>query len=121
MIWRWSLAALLLIHGGIHLLGFLASTGLAVVPQISAEPTLLPDDYEVGDQVLVALGALWLVAFLGFAASAIGLGMRRSWWLRLAVASAVLSTFLIVLWWPDAAFGLVPNLMVFVVFAVRRF
>ncbi len=69
----------------------------------------------------MAFGAVWLVPAIGFLGSAIGVATRRSWWPPLAAAAAVISTLLVVLWWSDAAVGLVPNVVVFGVLAVRSF
>ena len=115
MIWRWSLALLMLAHGGIHLLGFLGPAGLSDMDGIPREATFLLDAFEVGSPVLIAFGALWLVAAIGFFAAAIGWITRSAWWRPLAAASAVISTALIVLWWTDAMVGMIPNLIVFAI------
>ncbi len=111
MIWRWLFVLLLLAHGGIHLLGFLGPTGIADIDGLPREATFLLADFEVGSPPLVALGALWLVPAIGFIGSAIGVAARQAWWPPLALASAAISTGLVVLWWDDALVGLVPNVI----------
>lgn len=109
---RWLFALVLLAHGGIHLMGFVDITGIGSVEGISGSPTFLLDRYAPGDPVLVAFGALWLVPFIGFVAAAIGLATRQRWWTLTAVAAAVVSLGLTLLWWSDARYGVLVNLLV---------
>jgi len=122
VIWRWLFALLLVAHGGIHLLGFLGPAGISDIEGLPREATFLLADFDVGSPVLIAFGALWLVPAIGFIGSAIGVVTRQPWWPRLALASAVISTGLVVVWWADALVGLVPNVIVLVVAiaALRR-
>lgn len=120
MIWRWLFALLLLTHGGIHLLGFLGPTGIADMEGLPREPTFLLTDFAVGGPVLIAFGALWLVPAIGFIGAAMGVITRQPWWPALGLASAVLSTALVVLWWDDALFGAIPNLIVIALVLWRR-
>lgn len=117
MRWSWLFALVILLHGGIHVLGFLAASGIAQVPQLSGRPTFAISDFPVGHPVLIAFGAMWLVAFIGFAATAIGVVADQGWWQALAAASTVISIMLVVLWWDDAKFGILPNLAIIGVLA----
>lgn len=119
MIWRWLFVLLLLAHGAIHLLGFLGPTGLADMEGIPREATFLLADFPVGSPVLLAFGALWLVPAVGFIGAAIGVLARQAWWPPLALASTIISTGLVLLWWNDALAGMVPNLVVLGVVAAR--
>jgi hypothetical protein len=62
--------------------------------------------------VLVAFGALWLIPFIGFMAAGIGLATRRAWWVPATVAAACMSLGLTLLWWADARYGVLVNLLV---------
>jgi hypothetical protein len=120
MIWRWLFAVLLLAHGAIHLLGFLGPAGIAQMEGLPGRATFLLTDFAIGSPVLIAFGALWLVAGIGLVGAGIGIATRQAWWPTLAVAAALMSTLLVILWWNDAAVGLVPNLIVFGVVAAAR-
>ncbi len=109
---RWLFALALLAHGGLHLMGFIDITGIGSVEGISGSPTFLLDRYAPGEPVLVAFGALWLVPFIGFMAAGIGLATHRAWWTSAAVAAACVSLGLTVLWWADARYGVLVNLLV---------
>jgi hypothetical protein len=120
MIWRWPLALLLLAHGAIHLLGFLGPAGIAQMEGLPGRATFLLSDFAIGTPVLIAFGAVWLVAGIGLAGAGIGIATRQAWWPLLAVAATVVSSLLVILWWDDAAVGLIPNLIVFAFGAVAR-
>jgi len=92
-------AALLVVHGLIHLLGFAKGVGLAELPQLR-------------HPVSVGFGLLWLVAALLFIASAISLFMwPRAWWI-VASGAVVLSMMAIASSWDDAKFGAIANAIV---------
>jgi hypothetical protein len=117
---RIGISLLLLVHGGIHLLGFLKPWRLAAVPQLGGR-TLVPLS-EAGGR---ALGLLWLLAAVALAAAAaMRLARQEPWWI-VAGAGVVLSQALIVFQWHDARAGTVANalilLAVVVAFATSRF
>ena len=92
-------AALLFVHGLIHLLGVVKAWRLADLPQLSQ--TISP-----------MLGWLWLAASLLFGAAAICLVLYpRRWWF-IAGFAVVLSMAAIVPSWGDAKYGAVANLVV---------
>jgi hypothetical protein len=94
-------AILLVVHGLIHLLGFAKAFGLAELPQLTQPVSPL-------------LGALWLIAGLGFLVAAASLFLwPRSWW-AIGVCAIVLSMAAIVPSWTDAKFGALANLVALV-------
>lgn len=107
---RALLTALLAAHGAVHLLGFLKWSGLARVPGMSGR--LLVSLSAVGERVFAAG---WLIAGALLVAAAILRGVRpnglpESWWMA-ALAGVLLSQVLVVLAWPDAKAGTLPNLI----------
>ncbi|NJJ40653.1 hypothetical protein [Paenibacillus apii] len=58
------------------------------------------------------LGALWFLSVVLFIVSAFGLAVRLPWWKILDVIAVAVSQTLIILWWPDAKAGTVPNLLI---------
>jgi hypothetical protein len=94
-----AFAALLVVHGLIHLLGFAKGVGLAELPQLR-EP------------VSLAFGLLWLLAALLFIATAISLfAWPRVWW-SVASCAVLISMVAIAGAWADAKFGAVANAIV---------
>jgi hypothetical protein len=96
---RILLAALLALHGLIHLLGFVKAFGLAPVAQLQ-QPVPRP------------LGVLWLVAAVAFLVSAALLFVAPRWWWLAATPAVLLSQVLILTAWGDARFGTIANVLV---------
>lgn len=104
---RLLLFAALLVHGAIHVLGFLKAFGLAALPQLTVP-------------IPPARGVLWLGAALAFLAGAVGVVVRPRWWWAPTAAGVVLSTIVVAASWSDAKAGAVAN-VVFAVAAVIGF
>jgi len=73
-----------------------------------------------GQVVEGIFGLLWLVPLVGFVAVSWGYFTQQGWWPQLALASAVVSLVMIVLWWGSlvtgsAFFALVVDIVVIVV------
>jgi hypothetical protein len=100
------LALFLVVHGLIHIFGFLKAFGLADAPQLTqsiGRPT----------------GIIWLLAaMLALASAATLFAWQRGWWL-LGAAAVIASQIAIVSSWNDAKFGTLVNgiVMVAVVYA----
>jgi hypothetical protein len=95
---RIFLNTVLVLHGLIHLLGFVRGFELAVVSQLKL-------------QISPIAGGLWLLAALLLLGSAILLGLRNpSWWLP-AAAGIALSQGVIINSWSDAGFGTIVNVL----------
>ena len=93
------LAALLIIHGLIHGLGFVKGLGLARVAQLQRD-------------ISAPAGVLWLVAGVLFLGAAVALWIApRVWWAP-ALVAVVVSQALIVSVWSDARFGTLANVLI---------
>lgn len=93
---------LVFLHGLIHLLGFVKGFGLSEVKELSLS-------------ISKPMGFLWLVAAVLFVAYGIlFLNSSKLAWI-LGLLTVLVSQILIVLFWSDAKFGTVPNLIVLVV------
>jgi uncharacterized membrane protein YphA (DoxX/SURF4 family) len=104
---RILLAFVLLVHGLIHLLGFVRAWNLAPVPQLTGK-TLFP----IAEAMIKPVGLLWLLTCLLFvAAAALVLLKHNTWWMPAALG-VVLSQALIVVHWTDARFGTVANVII---------
>jgi hypothetical protein len=98
---RLAFAGLLVVHGAIHLIGFIKAFGLAPVPQLTSA---------IGRPA----GVLWLAAALAFLATAALLFVWPERWWVVAVVAVVASQAAIFGSWVDARFGTFANLVVLV-------
>lgn len=99
---RIAFLILVLLHGLIHLLGFVKGFGLKEVKQLT-----LP--------ISKATGIFWLLAFGLFALFALAqlLQSKHAWWL--GFIAVLISQILIFMCWRDARFGTIPNIIVLIV------
>lgn len=75
---RWVVAALFVLHGLVHVLGFTATWRFGSSGVVSGVPTLAPG-LGAGSPVVVFLGVLWLAAGAAFVAAAVGLVAWTEW------------------------------------------
>ncbi len=93
---------LLLIHGLIHLMGFVKAFGLAEISELT-----LP--------ISRGWGLLWLATALTLAtAGVLWLLQMDTWWIA-AITGVILSQILVFLYWQDARFGTIPNVIIMIV------
>jgi hypothetical protein len=99
---RWLVAAILVLHGLIHLIGFAKAFGLATLPQLT-------------QPISRGLGVLWLLAaLLVTLAAAMLAASTQGWWVVGALA-LVLSQAVIASAWRDAWAGTIANLLLLLV------
>ncbi|MBK7829326.1 DUF6544 family protein [Nannocystis sp.] len=104
-----ALVTLLVVHGAIHLLGFLKAWGLAALPQMRGR-TIVP----LGATATHVVGLLWLLAaVILLATAALRIANIEGWWIAGAVG-LVVSQALVILAWPDAKAGTVANMILLV-------
>lgn len=103
---RILLAVLILVHGLIHLMGFVGELSLAKLEGVA--PTELPPPWKQ------LLGVSWLLVTLLFLGTfgAVLLG-RPSWWM-LGLPAVLLSQGLIFIAWTNAKYGTLANLILLV-------
>lgn len=104
---RYLFIAIVIIHGLIHLLGFVREWHLARVPQLSGK-TLFP----LGDTLAKTMGILWLLTAVTFSLSAISCIMGEEWWWIVALFSVMASQILIIIYWKDARAGTIANAII---------
>lgn len=93
---------LLLLHGLIHLMGFLKAFDFAEISQLTQH-------YPKTE------GLVWLAIALTFVFTAVFFWMKSPIWFWIALLAVVVSQILIILHWQDAKFGTVANLIVLIV------
>lgn len=101
---------IMLLHGLIHLMGFVKAFDLAEIKELS-----LP--------ISKAWGVVWLMAFLLFSLTAILYGLNNKYWWIAGIAAVILSQVLIFYFWKDARYAMIPNaiLLLLVVIAYFRY
>jgi hypothetical protein len=104
----------LILHGLIHLLGFVVPWRLAKLEEMAYSTTVLAGKLDVGDTGIRLVGLLWLAAAIGYVAAGVGLVGLAPWWLGLTLAVTVFSLALCILGWPDAQFGFYIDLVILV-------
>ena len=98
---------IVLLHGLIHLMGFVKEWKLAPVSQLSGQ-TLIPLS-AAGAKIA---GAFWLLACLGFLWAGVAFLLKKESWWVIAALAVLVSQLLIILYWPDAKAGTVANIIV---------
>jgi hypothetical protein len=101
---------LVVIHGLIHLLGFAKGWKLAEVKQLTGK-TIFP----LSDGICRFIGIWWLIASITFIVSAVVFMLSKEWWWMVAAFAVIISQFLIIVYWHDAKFGTLVNLIIFII------
>lgn len=92
---------IVIIHAFIHSLGFLKAFQLAEINQLT-------------QYISRPIGILWLIALLLFLTAAIQLIINHNLWWIVALAAVILSQVLIILFWQDAKFGTIANIIILI-------
>jgi hypothetical protein len=87
---------LLVVHGCLHLLGFIKAFDLATLDQLSAG-------------VSRPVGILWLATAIAFLAAALLYWMGNDGWRIVALFAVIVSESLIIASWQDARYGTIAN------------
>lgn len=111
-------AALLVLHGAIHLIGFVVPWRIAEIAGSTYRTTALGGIVEVGDTGARLIGLVWLGLAIGFVAAGFGVWRRASWAIPLTAALAVGSLAVCTLGLPETAAGILVNVAILAV-AVR--
>jgi hypothetical protein len=94
-------AAIIILHGLIHLMGFAKAFDYAALKQLS-----LP--------ISKTTGLLWLLAAVLLCGSAALLLLKKEQWWMLALPAIIVSQIVIVASWPDAKYGTIANITLFI-------
>ncbi|MBD3224280.1 MAG: hypothetical protein GF313_06085, partial [Caldithrix sp.] len=87
---------IMLVHGLIHLMGFVKAFEFAEISQLTSF-------------ISRSRGMLWLLVALLFTAAVIVFVLKQDGWWMMALPAVVLSQILIILAWQDAKFGMIAN------------
>jgi hypothetical protein len=95
------LIILIILHGSVHALGFLKAYNIVPVNQLTQPISRLN-------------GTLWFFTGLFFISASVLFSFQQQWWWMLAFPAIILSEYLIINDWPDAKFGTVMNVIIFI-------
>ncbi len=109
------LMILLTLHGLIHLMGVIAYWPLSKITELPYKTTFLGGRWEIGSTGTRLLSLLWLLAMVGFLATALALAFGRAGWAPLLLGTVLLSLALCVLDWTVAFRGAWINVALLVV------
>lgn len=96
---RTAFVILLVVHGLIHLLGFIKAYKFAPVNELS-----IP--------ISEAKGIFWLVSAILFVVAALLFLLKSDAWWILSLVAVLLSQYLIFTSWQDAKFGTIANIII---------
>jgi hypothetical protein len=106
---RIAAAAVVALHGLIHLIGFVVPWGISAVEGFPYRTTALGGTLALGEAGVRIVGIAWLVCAAGFVLAGLGIWRQASWALPLTATLAVVSTGICVLGLPEAFAGIVVN------------
>ena len=102
---RIAICIIIGIHGFIHVFGFLKAFGIAEFNSLT-QPISKP------------FGIIWLVAFLLFTATLISLLRHYEYWWVLGFLAVLISQCIIIVYWKDAKYGTIVNVLVLVLASI---
>lgn len=103
---RFLFASVLLIHGLIHVLGYVNQWVLATGTQLSGKTIIA-----VSPGTSRLLGILWLLTGLGFLLTLVAYWLQLKGWTTIALVCVILSQVLVIFYWPEAKAGTVVNVL----------
>lgn len=99
---RIAFALLIIVHGLIHILGFVKAFNFADINQLS-------------QSISKSMGMLWLFVSIFFLTSAVLYLLKKDWWFLIAISAIAISQILIIIYWKDAKFGSIANVIMLIV------
>lgn len=103
-------AAVLFLHGLVHLLGTAVYLRLAEIPEFPYKTTLLGGFWDLGPMGIRVFGILWAGAAIAFWVGALAFLMDRPIWRTVLIGATLFSLVLTTLDWTVAYAGLAVNL-----------
>jgi len=111
-------AALIMLHGLAHMVGFAAPWGYLKNPL--PMDSLFVNRLAITNSGMKVLGIFWFIAAFIFVAAAVGVIRRESWWAPVTLVACLLSIALTFSFLPYAKFGLLFNVALLAFLYVNR-
>ena len=99
---KYFFALLILVHGLIHLMGFVKAFEFGHITQLTKE-------------IPKSIGIFWLIATALFILATLLLLLNKSFWPAAAIIAVLVSQVLVVSTWQDAKFGTIANVIILIV------
>lgn len=99
---RFVFMIFIIIHGLIHLIGFAKAFNFIEIQQWT-------------HSISKSLGLLWMLAAILFIIVALLYGIQKDYWVVVTFIAIVVSQTLIIIYWKEAKFGTIANLIILVV------
>ncbi len=99
---RIIVAVVLILHGLIHLMGFVVPWRLVTIEDLIYKTTLLSGKLDIGDAGIRMIGLFWLLGATGFVVAGIAIFTLQPWWQILTLGVTILSLIICLLGWPDS-------------------
>ena len=109
---RVILAALVAIHGVIHLIGFVVPWRIATLDGFAYRTATAGGALDLGDAGVRLVGLVWLVCAVGFIVAGVGIALRATWGLPLAGGLAVVSLVVCLLGLPETVAGIAVDVVI---------
>lgn len=100
---------ILALHGLINLMGFVNGFGIIEIKEFTNKTLFV-----INPIMMKIFGILWLISCLIFLITVIGLFINQEWWVITALVGIIISQILIIIWWNDAKFGTIANLIILI-------
>src|SRR5690606_18781111 len=97
---RFVFVFLIMVHGFIHLIGFLKAFEFATLDPLSKN-------------ISKTMGLVWLFVSTILFITAF-LYLKKDWWFYIAILAITLSQILIIMFWKDAKFGTLANVIILI-------
>lgn len=108
----------LILHGLVHLLGWVAYWPLADLAELPYKTALLGGAWDLGAGGMRVISVLWLVAALAFVIGGWGLIARHGWTAQMLVSAALLSLAMTALDWKVAFVGAILDALILLAIAI---
>lgn len=105
---------IVVIHGLIHLMGFVAYWPLGEIAELPYKTTLLGNRWDVGAAGMRLFSVLWLAAAVGLVVASVGVMTGQTWWFYVMWPAVLLSLLVCVLDWSNAFRGALLSLVMLV-------
>lgn len=118
MVLRVAAAAILLLHGLIHLIGVVVFLKIVEIKDLPYSTEVLGGRVDIGEVGTRILGVLWLVATIGYIIASYAVVAKLDWWQGAVVSTTCLSLVLTILGWKDTIVGTGLNVLILLILAL---
>ena len=109
MVFKWFLIPFMVLHGAMHLIGWVVNLDRARVGSLTGKLS-----FGFSKKWRKPLAQFWLLALILFIAGSMALLLNYYWWWWEILAAVIISQSLIVVWWQDAKTGTILNLLILI-------